>query len=103
MLVKEGKLNTNAREMVANAIFANDKWDTLTWKEQKALIKSKGGKELVKMLEDGGEWNDLSLETKNAIVNAKGKKEIVDALFSIGQWNSLTPKQQELLVHDKTT
>ena len=54
---------------------------------------------LVNFLLESGAWNSLSLKQQEAVITNKATKPIYEALQSSGQWNNLTLKQQEVRVH----
>jgi hypothetical protein len=78
--------------MIGVAAIQSGKWDQLTFKEQKATIKSNAGRTIADSLKASGEWDKMSLEEKQAIVTSEGGKELADLIFKNNQWNSLTLK-----------
>ena len=85
---------------IAEAVSANHRWSSLSWKEQQALIRSKGGKEVQHLMYIEGQWDNLDPKIQTLIATAKGKEQIVDALTNIKNWNLLTTDQKKIIISE---
>lgn len=95
---KHAKMTTNAKSLLAQAIFESQRWNSLSLSEKKAIIATKGGKELFSSLDNINQWNNLNPKIQELIVTAKNKDEIYSALQDLETWNNLTPEQKKLFI-----
>lgn len=80
-----------------NMLMELDRWNSLSLKEQKALIEDKATAKFFELFRNTDQWNGLDLQTKEAILNSKGTNELIQTLQQAGIWNSLSLKELQAI------
>ena len=91
-------MTVKGKELMANAIIQAGKWNSLTFKEKRALVVTKQNGKLMDTMNQMHQWNNLNPKVQQLIVKSKNPQELFAALHHVQEWNSLTPKQQKLIL-----
>ncbi len=81
------------RAAMRNMLMELDHWNSLSLKEQKALIDDKATAKFYEIFRNTDQWNNLDLQQKEAVLNSKGTNELIQTLQQAGIWNSLSLKK----------
>ncbi|MGV3189855.1 phage tail tape measure protein [Streptococcus sp. 11273D007BT] len=92
-------LAQSTKDMTAEQQQANTLWNSLTYDEKKAEVKSNAIEEVMKSAESEQGWNNLMFMMKEANVTSNARMEIGNALVESGRWNSMTPEEKKLVVN----
>lgn len=84
--------------MSEKQIQANTAWNSMVWDLKEGKVKTNALDVIkeVASAEDG--WNQMEFLLKNANLETNAKMMIGQALVEVDKWNSLTPEQKELVV-----
>lgn len=94
-------LAQSTANMTENAKKANTLWNSLTYDEKKAQVKSNAMEEVVKASQSEEGWNQLMFMMKEANLTTNARMEVAKALRANGDWNDMTPKEKKLVVNGK--
>lgn len=94
-------LAQSTANMTENAKKANTLWNSLTYDEKKAQVKSNAMEEVVKASQSEEGWNQLMFMMKEANLTTNARMEVAEALRANGDWNDMTPKEKKLVVNGK--
>ena len=86
--------------MIGVAAIQSGRWDSLSWKEKKAMIASNSGAVVVKALQDSGQWNGLPFAVKQALVKSNSKAQVAQAVIDGNTWNTLPLKVKKMLANN---
>ena len=84
--------------MSEKQIQANTAWNAMVWDLKEGKVKTNALDVIkeAESAEDG--WNQMEFLLKNANLETNAKMMIGQALVEVDKWNSLTPEQKELVV-----
>ena len=84
--------------MSEKQIQANTAWNSMVWDLKEGKVKTNALDVIkeVASAEDG--WNQMEFLLKNANLETNAKMMIGQAVVEVDKWNSLTPEQKELVV-----
>lgn len=84
--------------MSEKQIQANTAWNSMVWDLKEGKVKTNALDVIkeVASAEDG--WNQMEFLLKNANLETNAKMMIGQALVEVDKWNSLTPEQKDLVV-----
>ena len=90
---------SNAKLMIAEAAIANGKWDSMTFKEQQALLDTNAKKTVTQALQANGKWDKLNFEEKKAILysNTPEKWLKICLILDFGKITSYMIKKLKLI------
>ncbi|MGQ9412210.1 phage tail tape measure protein [Streptococcus pluranimalium] len=91
-------LAQRSAKMSEDAKKANTLWNSLTYDEKKAEVKSNAIEEVVKASQSEEGWDQLMFMMKEANLTTNARMEVAEALRANGDWNDMTPKEKKLVV-----
>lgn len=93
------ELDSDTKEVVAEAIMQNSLWNDLSFETKVALIEKKGEsavREMIEML--GGDWEALSPQIKTIMAQYEGAEAVEEALYQLGFWQELEPDMKHAVL-----
>lgn len=97
--LKEGKLKTNALEVVKEAASAEDGWNQMEFLLKNANLETNAKMMIGQALVEVDKWNSLTPEQKELVVgNNQGMKAILDNKTLLEQYNAMPAEVKELLM-----
>ena len=97
--LKEGKLKTNALEVVKEAASAEDGWNQMEFLLKNAILETNAKMMIGQALVEVDKWNSLTPEQKELVVgNNQGMKAILDNKTLLEQYNAMPAEVKELLM-----
>lgn len=97
--LKEGKLKTNALEIVKEAASAEDGWNQMEFLLKNANLETNAKMMIGQALVEVDKWNSLTPEQKELVVgNNQGMKAVLDSKTLLEQYNAMPAEIKELLM-----
>ena len=97
--LKEGKLKTNALEIVKEAASAEDGWNQMEFLLKNANLETNAKMMIGQALVEVDKWNTLTPEQKELVVgNNQGMKAVLDSKTLLEQYNAMPAEVKELLM-----
>ena len=97
--LKEGKLKTNALEVVKEAASAEDGWNQMEFLLKNANLETNAKMMIGQALVEVDKWNSLTPEQKELVVgNNQGMKAVLDSKTLLEQYNAMPAEVKELLM-----
>lgn len=97
--LKEGKLKTNALEIVKEAASAEDGWNQMEFLLKNANLETNAKMMIGQALVEVDKWNSLTPEQKELVVgNNQGMKAVLDSKTLLEQYNAMPAEVKELLM-----
>ena len=97
--LKEGKLKTNALEIVKEAASAEDGWNQMEFLLKNANLETNAKMMIGQALVEIDKWNSLTPEQKELVVgNNQGMKAVLDSKTLLEQYNAMPAEVKELLM-----
>ena len=97
--LKEGKLKTNALEIVKEAASAEDGWNQMEFLLKNANLETNAKMMIGQALVEVDKWNSLTPEQKELVVgNNQGMQAILDNKTLLEQYNAMPAEVKELLM-----
>lgn len=97
--LKEGKLKTNALEIVKEAASAEDGWNQMEFLLKNAILETNAKMMIGQALVEVDKWNSLTPEQKELVVgNNQGMKAVLDSKTLLEQYNAMPAEVKELLM-----
>lgn len=84
--------------MSEKQIQANTAWNSMVWDLKEGKVKTNALDILKEAASAEDGWNQMEFLLKNANLETNAKMMIGQALVEVDKWNSLTPEQKELVV-----
>lgn len=84
--------------MSEKQIQANTAWNSMVWDLKEGKVKTNALDVLKEAASAEDGWNQMEFLLKNANLETNAKMMIGQALVEVDKWNSLTPEQKELVV-----
>lgn len=99
--LKEGKLKTNALEVVKEAASAEDGWNQMEFLLKNAILETNAKMMIGQALVEVDKWNSLTPEQKELVVgNNQGMKAVLDSKTLLEQYNAMPAEVKELLMNN---
>ena len=99
--LKEGKLKTNALEIVKEAASAEDGWNQMEFLLKNANLETNAKMMIGQALVEVDKWNSLTPEQKELVVgNNQGMKAVLDSKTLLEQYNAMPAEVKELLMNN---
>lgn len=96
LLIHDANLDSNAKLVIGEAAIATGRWDSLIWEEKQAILNNKVSETVVKALEDSGKWKEMSFEQKKAILYSNTPEVMTETMLNLGLWKDYQPAIKEL-------
>lgn len=97
--LKEGKLKTNALEIIKEAASAEDGWNQMEFLLKNANLETNAKMMIGQALVEVDKWNSLTPEQKELVVgNNQGMKAVLDSKTLLEQYNAMPAEVKELLM-----
>ena len=84
--------------MSEKQIQANTAWNSMVWDLKEGKVKTNALDVLKEAASAEDGWNQMEFLLKNANLETNAKMMIGQALVEVGKWDSLTPQEKELVV-----
>ncbi|MBT0926200.1 phage tail tape measure protein [Streptococcus parasanguinis] len=84
--------------MSEKQIQANTAWNSMVWDLKEGKVKTNALDILKEAASAEDGWNQMEFLLKNANLETNAKMTIGQALVEVGKWDSLTPQEKELVV-----
>lgn len=99
--LKEGKLKTNALEIVKEAASAEDGWNQMEFLLKNANLETNAKMMIGQALVEVDKWNSLTPVQKKLVVgNNQGMKAVLDSKTLLEQYNAMPAEVKELLMNN---
>jgi TP901 family phage tail tape measure protein len=97
--LKEGKVKTNALDVIKEAASAEDGWNQMEFLLKNANLETNAKMMIGQALVEVDKWNSLTPEQKELVVgNNQGMKAVLDSKTLLEQYNALPAEVKELLM-----
>lgn len=102
-MAKNADISTNAKEEIAIALGAADKWDLMSMEQKEAVVDGDKAKlSMYELIDDAGLWNKYNVDRKEmGVDNADAIWKLLDTKDKIAQWNKIKPEDKKLLANDE--
>ena len=97
--LKEGKVKTNALDVIKEAASAEDGWNQMEFLLKNANLETNAKMMIGQALVEVDKWNSLTPEQKELVVgNNQGMKAVLDSKTLLEQYNAMPAEVKELLM-----
>lgn len=97
--LKEGKVKTNALDIIKEAASAEDGWNQMEFLLKNANLETNAKMMIGQALVEVDKWNSLTPEQKELVVgNNQGMKAVLDSKTLLEQYNAMPAAVKELLM-----
>lgn len=97
--LKEGKVKTNALDVIKEAASAEDGWNQMEFLLKNANLETNAKMMIGQALVEVDKWNSLTPEQKDLVVgNNQGMKAVLDSKTLLEQYNAMPAAVKELLM-----
>ena len=97
--LKEGKVKTNALDVIKEAASAEDGWNQMEFLLKNANLETNAKMMIGQALVEVDKWNSLTPEQKDLVVgNNQGMKAVLDSKTLLEQYNAMPAVVKELLM-----
>lgn len=97
--LKEGKVKTNALDILKEAASAEDGWNQMEFLLKNANLETNAKMMIGQALVEVDKWNTLTPEQKELVVgNNQGMKAVLDSKTLLEQYNAMPAEVKELLM-----
>ena len=97
--LKEGKVKTNALDIIKEAASAEDGWNQMEFLLKNAILETNAKMMIGQALVEVDKWNTLTPEQKELVVgNNQGMKAVLDSKTLLEQYNAMPAEVKELLM-----
>lgn len=97
--LKEGKVKTNALDIIKEAASAEDGWNQMEFLLKNANLETNAKMMIGQALVEVDKWNTLTPEQKELVVgNNQGMKAVLDSKTLLEQYNAMPAAVKELLM-----
>ena len=97
--LKEGKVKTNALDIIKEAAGAEDGWNQMEFLLKNANLETNAKMMIGQALVEVDKWNSLTPEQKDLVVgNNQGMKAVLDSKTLLEQYNAMPAVVKELLM-----
>ena len=97
--LKEGKVKTNALDVIKEAASAEDGWNQMEFLLKNANLETNAKMMIGQALVEVDKWNSLTPEQKELVVgNNQGMKAVLDSKTLLEQYNAMPAAVKELLM-----
>lgn len=102
-IVKNAKLNSNARVTIAEALVESGKWSEMSLEEKQLVVQNQAGLQAIFDSEENLKiWNSMPAEVKQLLLDKTDVMNNVEiASQTLKNYDAQTPKIKELLATDK--
>lgn len=99
--LKEGKVKTNALDIIKEAASAEDGWNQMEFLLKNANLETNAKMMIGQALVEVDKWNTLTPEQKELVVgNNQGMKAVLDSKTLLEQYNAMPAAVKELLMNN---
>ena len=99
--LKEGKVKTNALDVIKEAASAEDGWNQMEFLLKNANLETNAKMMIGQALVEVDKWNSLTPEQKELVVgNNQGMKAVLDSKTLLEQYNAMPAEVKELLMNN---
>lgn len=99
--LKEGKVKTNALDIIKEAAGAEDGWNQMEFLLKNANLETNAKMMIGQALVEVDKWNSLTPEQKELVVgNNQGMKAVLDSKTLLEQYNAMPAVVKELLMEN---
>lgn len=96
MVVHDADLDSNAKTIIGEAAIANGWWEGMAWEDKEAILQDEFSIATYKALDDNGKWQEMSFEEKKAILYSNTPETMAETLLNLGLWEEMQPTIKEL-------
>jgi len=96
MVLHDADLDSNAKKVVGEAAIANGWWDGMAWKDKEAVLQDEFSINMYKALDSSGKWQEMSLEEKKAILYSNTPEIMADTMLKLGLWDDYEAEIKDL-------
>lgn len=100
MVLQEANIDSNAKKMIGEAAIANGWWDGMAWEDKEAVLQDEFSITTYKALNDNGTWQEMSFEEKKAILYSNTPETMARTLYDLGIWDKLELETKDLLANN---
>ncbi|MGX7367985.1 phage tail tape measure protein [Enterococcus casseliflavus] len=91
LLVHDADLDSNAKDVIGEAAIANGWWDGMAWGDKEAVLQDEFSITMYKALEDAGKWSEMSFEEKKAFLYSNTPEVMAETMLKLGLWEEFQP------------
>lgn len=96
MVLHEANIDSNAKKMIGEAAIANGWWDGMAWEDKVAVLQDEFSINMYKALDSSGKWDKMSFEQKKAIIYSNTPEVMAETMLNLGMWKDYQPEIKEL-------
>lgn len=96
LVLHDANLDTNAKEIIGEAAIANGWWDGMAWEDKQAVLHEDFQQTMYKALESSGKWNEMTFEEKKALIYSNTPEKMAETMLTLGVWDDYQPEIKEL-------
>ncbi|MGG5316389.1 phage tail tape measure protein [Enterococcus sp. AZ072] len=96
VLVHDADLDSNAKRVIGEAAIVNGYWNGMAFEDKKAILQDEFSITMYEALKSTGAWDNMSVEAKTAFLYSNTPEVMAETLLNLGLWNDFLPNIKEL-------
>lgn len=96
MVLHEANIDSNAKKMIGEAAVANNWWKGMAWEDKEAVLQDEFSINMYKALDSSGKWDNMTFEQKKAIIYSNTPEVMAETMLNLGMWKDYQPEIKEL-------
>nr|WP_270790261.1 phage tail tape measure protein [Enterococcus diestrammenae] len=96
LVLHDANLDSNAKLVIGEAAIANGWWDGMAWEDKQAVLENEFQQTMFEALRSSGQWDMMSFEEKKAILYSNTPEKMTETMANLGLWDEYQPEIKNL-------
>ena len=96
MVIHDANLDSNAKLVIGEAAIANGWWDGMAWEDKQAILEEDFQQTIFQALRANGDWDKMSFEDKKAFLYSNTPETMAETMANLGLWDKYQPEIKNL-------
>lgn len=96
MVIHDANLDSNAKLVIGEAAIANGWWDGMAWEDKQAILEEDFQQTIFQALRANGDWDKMTFEDKKAFLYSNTPETMAETMANLGLWDKYQPEIKNL-------
>nr|DAF71724.1 MAG TPA: minor tail protein [Caudoviricetes sp.] len=96
LVLHDANLDSNAKLVIGEAAIANGWWDGMAWEDKQAVLENGFQQTIFEALRANGDWAEMSFDEKKAILYSNTPEKMAETMANLGLWDEYQPEIKNL-------
>lgn len=96
LVLHDANLDSNAKLVIGEAAIANGWWDGMAWEDKQAVLENDFQQTIFEALRANGDWAEMSFDEKKAILYSNTPEKMAETMANLGLWDEYQPEIKNL-------